>query len=170
MFNWKILDSEATIKFLQKEGLEDTIRKFVSTDLITVPAKYAELITDTDKMLSKLPADMKPEVDRVKAQIRRDYKEDKYREDLFYVLGRKLHGMAMNFQEHSGMESAFITMLKNPESRAFLGERLRESAADLRCAYMRAVKNFCINAAEERKNSEKEAVGVVIIITIAVSK
>ena len=24
MFNWKILDSEATIKFLQEKGLEDT--------------------------------------------------------------------------------------------------------------------------------------------------
>ena len=75
---------------------------------------------------------------------------------LFYVLGRRrtarnVHEPSETFRNGTG----FHTMLKNLEGRAFLGEQIRESAAHLRCAYMRAVKALCINATEERKNSER---------------
>ena len=161
--------AENAIEFLRTKNLESEVRQFVNADQITLPSAFNELKLDSDKDLSSLPKEVKPEVDEMKAYMAA-YTMEAYREDVFKMLAISIRRMYMQYSEISSTAGeGFLMMLKGNGRIPFLGKLLREAAADLRKEKMNAGRDYCKRESEKRRRSEKEKnMGCVCIHIIIV--
>ena len=161
--------AENAIEFLRTKNLESEVRQFVNADNITLPSAFNELKLDTDKELSSLPKEVKPEADEMKAYIAA-YTMEAYREDVFRMLAINIRRLYMQYSEISSTAGeGFLMMLKGNGRTPFLGNLLREAVANLRKEKMEAARDYCKRKSEKRHRSENEEnMGCVCIHIIVV--
>lgn len=169
MIKANIFGAESAIEFLNTNDLKEAIRQFVENDQITLPSAFTKLKLDTDKDLSSLPKEVKPEADEMKAYMAA-YTMEEYRADVFKMLAINIWRLYMQYSENgSTAGECFLMMLKGNGRIPFLGKLLKEAAADLRKEKMRAERDYCNRESEKRLRSEKEKnMGCVCIHIIIV--
>ena len=127
MIKANIFGAESAIEFLNTNDLKEAIRQFVENDQITLPSAFTKLKLDTDKDLSSLPKEVKPEADEMKAYMAA-YTMEEYRADVFKMLAINIWRLYMQYSENgSTAGECFLMMLKGNGRIPFLGKLLKEN-------------------------------------------